>query len=185
MHRGDLPEALLPAALETLGDENAKEDFYKKFEKTEDLLTFYLERKRYNEYFQLSLREGRLEDAFRVGIESRVDRNVDKDSRVSSEDLLTLYNGLMTGSTWSSIRLDLKNLSEAKEPLMCIPTHTIPKVGKTSVPELRGPISGWEEILDCLQRPSNKMQVPRQRQSIYYAKFFKEFGDNFLDLVVG
>lgn len=185
MYRGDLPEALLPAALETLGDENAKEDFYKKFEKTEDLLTFYSEHKRYHDYFQLALREGKFEDALRMGSESLVAKDIV--SRVPPEDLLTLYNGVMAGYTWHSIQFDLNNLSEAKVPLIMIksPTHSIPELGKSSTPpELRGPSCGWKEILDCLKRAGDHLQLPRQRQNVYSVKFFKVFGDDFLDLVV-
>ena len=182
--RGDLPEALLPAALETLGDENAKEEFYKKFEKTEDLFAFYSERKRYHDYFQLALREGKFEDAVRIGNASRVAK--DPVSKVPPEDLLMLYNGIMAGYTWSSIQFDLHNLSKAKLPLTVIkpPTHTIPELGKTPAPELRGPSSGWLDILDCLKRASDSLLLPRQRQNIYSVKFFREFGHNFLNLVV-
>jgi len=166
-----------------LGDENAKEDFYKKFEKTEDLLTLYSEHKRYHDYFQLALREGKFEDAIRTGNESLITK--DLVSRVPPEDLLTLYNGVMAGYTWSSIQFDLNNLSEAKAtPTMIKPTGAIPELRKMSAPELRGPTSGWQEILDCLSRVSDNLQLPRQRQKVYSGKFFRVFGDDFLDLVV-
>ncbi|RPB27817.1 P-loop containing nucleoside triphosphate hydrolase protein [Terfezia boudieri ATCC MYA-4762] len=180
LHRGDLPEALLPTALETLGDENAKEDFYKKFEKTEDLLTFYLEHKRYHDYFKLALREGRFEDAVLMGSESRVAKEIV--SRVPPEDLLTLYNGVMAGYTWSSIQFDLNNLFEAEVPLS-ITAHAIPELGQSSVPELRGPGTGWQEILDCLKRAGDNLRLPRQRQDVNSVEFFSVFGDEFLDLV--
>ncbi|KAF8431998.1 hypothetical protein BGX38DRAFT_1277007 [Terfezia claveryi] len=183
LHRGDLPEALLPTALETLGDENAKEDFYKKFEKTEDLLTFYSEHKRYHDYFKLALREGKFEEAVLMGSESRVAKDIG--SKVPPEDLLILYNGVMAGYTWSSIQFDLNNLFEAKVPLNItrLPAHAIPELGQSSVPELRGPGSGWQELLDCLKRAGDNLRLPRQRLNVYSGKFFRVFGDEFLDLV--
>jgi len=134
--------------------------------------------------FQLALREGKFADAVRMGNESRVAKDIV--SRVPPEELLTLHNGVVAGYTWSSIQFDLNNLAEARVPLITIksPTHTILVLGKLLALELRGSSSGWQEILDCLKKATDKLQLPRQGQNVYSAKFFRAFGDDFLDLVV-
>jgi len=185
LQRGDLPEALLPTALKTLGSEDAKEDFYKKFERTEDLLAFYTAHKRYQDHFQLALSKGKFEDAVRMANQSRT-ADPGSNSAVSAADLLILFNGLMAGHTWSSVRFDLHKLSSTRVlPTFKKPNHAITVLGGRTAPELRSAGSGWEEILDCLQSiDSGDLHVPRQRHNMSHANFFKVFGDDFLDLVV-
>jgi len=183
LQRGDLPEALLPTALKTLGSDDAKEKFYKKFERTEDLLALYTAQKRYQDFFQLALSKGKFEDAVRMANESRT-ADPGSNSAVPAADLLTLFNGLMAGHTWSSIRFNLRELPSARVlPTFKKPNHAT----RETAPELRSPSSGWEEISDCLQSiDSGDLRIDRQRPRQYHntSNFFQEFGDDFLDLVV-
>ena len=185
LQRGDLSEALLPAAIETLGSEDAKEKFYTQFERTEDLLEFYAERKQYNKYFELALSEGKFEDALHMAMESRAVDPHGSTSAIPKGDLLTLFNGLMAGNTWSSIQFNLHEASTLQVlPTLKQPNQAITAFGENIAPELRGPSTGWEQILDCLQNTDNRhLQIPRKCYNIYHADF-QGLGNDFLDLVV-
>lgn len=177
---GNLPETLLPAAVEAFGSENEIEAFYKKFERTQDLMAFYRERKRYSDFFKLALSEGKFEGAILIAKESRaVDASQGEcASSVPVGDLLSLFNGLMAGYTWSSIQFDFHHVSFVRD-------HPIVVLGKgTEVgSELHGPSSGWDKIFDCLRAANvGDFKIPREWHN---TEFFTEFGNGFLDLVVG
>ncbi|KAF8416944.1 hypothetical protein EV426DRAFT_624835 [Tirmania nivea] len=188
---GDLPETLLPAALEAFGRENEIEDFYKKFERTEDLMAFYRERKRYSDFHKVALGEGKFEDALLMAQESRAvgAAQAECTSTIPTEDLLSLSNGLMAGYTWSSTQVDFHDVSLARvssprkvwlAPLKQL-NHPIAMLGDGIGLELHGLNLGWEEIFNCLWCANDRdLKIPRQRHN---AKFFQELGNDFLDLV--
>ena len=166
--------------------DNAEGDFYKKFERTEDLLGLCTAHKRYQDFFQLALSKGKFEGAVRMANESRFADPGGSDSAIPAADLLTLFNSLMAGHTWSSIGFDLHELSGSRVlPTFKKPNHAIAVLRDRTAPELRSASSSWEDISDCLQSiDSGDLRVPRQRHNISHANFFKGFGDDFLDLVV-
>ena len=145
-------------------------------------MAFYRERKRYSDFFKLALSEGKFEDAILMAKESRaVDAaQAECPSTVPIGDLLSLFNSLMAGYTWSSIQFDFRDVSFTRD-------HPIVAIGKGTGLEskLHGTSSGWDKIFDCLQAATasgGDLKIPRERHN---AEFFTEFGNGFLDLVVG
>ncbi|KAF8460716.1 hypothetical protein BDZ91DRAFT_738462 [Kalaharituber pfeilii] len=171
LQRGDLPEVLLPAAIDTLGDGKEKEEFYKKFDRTDDLLAFYKKKKKYYDAFKLSLDHGMFEfaiqlaeepQAFLTGLEFSIPVN----------DMLILYNGRMAQSAWSSVGLKDAHLSDSAI-----------NIGKTTGPVLRKVQAGWEQLLGSIHQRGKLLVLPRPMPDQHSGNFFQEFGNDFLDLV--
>ena len=187
LHRGDLDKELIPAAINTLAKGTEKEDFYKKFERTEDLWALYREEKRYHDAFKLALSQGMFDDALRLGEEPSTIAVAGFDNSKTAipiSEYLTLFNGLMGAHAWSSIQFNLRDISKTKTGLPFPPTLPLPPaLGQGQAATLRGPRSGWAQILDCIlsARQGLTLHIPRPEASTY---FFREFGSGFLDLLV-
>ncbi|KAF8460724.1 hypothetical protein BDZ91DRAFT_851386 [Kalaharituber pfeilii] len=171
LQRGDLPEVLLPAAIDTLGDGKEKEEFYKKFDRTDDLLTFYKKKKKYYDAFKLSLDHGKFDfaiqlaeepQAFLTGLEFSIPVN----------DMLILCNGWMAQSAWSSVGLKDAHFSDSAI-----------NIGKATGPVLRKVQAGWEQLLGSIHQRGKLLVLPRPMPDQHSGNFFQEFGNDFLDLV--
>ena len=147
------------------------------------MLAFYKEHNQHFDFFKLAVREGRFEDAARAVVLSKgIDAD---DSGLPPEDLFTLVDGLCAGNTWHNAKIELKNQSG---------TQTLPTASNHAgalwpemdviTPKLRGHRSGWQEISRCIRNSGSEWKIPRQRPDNVYLSFFKDFGNEFLELLV-
>ncbi|KAF8462270.1 hypothetical protein BDZ91DRAFT_734784 [Kalaharituber pfeilii] len=186
LQRGDLvlPEASLSAAVETLGDDQEKEDFYKKFNRTGDLWNFYMQKTRYHKAFKLALREGKFEDA--VGLsqgQGLRPATAGVDSVIPEYEMLTLFNGLMAEHAWLSMGIRFNGISRSKATSSGAANPISNILRKSTPPVLRGARLGWEQITDCIDDAGTGLTLTRPLENRSSANFFQEFGNDFLDLV--
>lgn len=178
---------LLPAAIDTLGDDNAVEEFYSKFKKTDELLAFYIERNRYHDFFKLAVSEGMFESAVvevlkkkKEGIISVDDGSLD----IPSQDFMVLIAGLSAMDTWNFTGFQLRALAQTRLPATQAPSKGFWASVEGLDNDLHGDHCGWDEIARCIWIAGDKMKLPRQRMDEVYSSFFSKFGNHFLDLVV-
>lgn len=183
MQRGDLelPDTVIPDVIQTLGNGKAKEEFYIKFERTQDLLFLYRDEKRYYEAFKKATENGRFEEALHLRHEPQALMKEHEGSIPVSEYLI-LFNGLMTAYPLSINQPHPENM-----PLVDAPALFQPDNESAAVEGLHEARSGWEEILKCVRiSDASTLIYPRPTQTAADAcgNFFKEFGNEILDYLV-
>lgn len=68
LRQGRISTNLKKICIDLLGSESEKEQFYRDFEMTEELVTMYTDQKRYRELYYLLIEEGRLERALHIAL---------------------------------------------------------------------------------------------------------------------
>ncbi|KAF8460717.1 hypothetical protein BDZ91DRAFT_798572 [Kalaharituber pfeilii] len=170
LQRGDLSEVLLPSAIDTLGDSKEKEEFYKRFDRTDDLLAFYKKKMKYYDAFKVSLDHGMFDFAIQLAEEPQA--LIGLEFSIPVNDMLILCNGWMAQSAWSSVGLKDAHFSASAI-----------NIGKATGPVLREVQVGWEQLLGSIHQRGKLLVLPRPMPDQHSGNFFQEFGNDFLDLV--
>ncbi|KAF8468205.1 hypothetical protein BDZ91DRAFT_722149 [Kalaharituber pfeilii] len=180
LQRGDiaLPERMHFIVVDMLGNDSDKEAFYQKFNRAEDLWKFYIEKRLYYKAFKLALTEGKFEDAIRLAQEPRAVK-AGVISAVPECEVLTLFNGLMAAHAWSSMGISFNEVSQRNG---VPPMSSISSLRKITLPILRGPHLGWEQISDCIFETGAKLNLIRPLDNRSSQMFLQGCGNDFLDL---
>ncbi|KAF8462261.1 hypothetical protein BDZ91DRAFT_356694 [Kalaharituber pfeilii] len=188
LQRGDLqlPDNMMSVAVDTLGDDDKKEKFYKDFNRTEDLLEFYRRKKRYHETFMLALSEGKFQYAVRLAEEPGAS-TAGRELSIPLDDILTLFNGLMAGNTWSSVGINIQTVSQSTATsslgLGTVMADDLSSTKYTAL-ALNKSQSRWKQILACVAAAGTGFKLARPDASASFSNFLGEIETNFLDLAI-
>lgn len=177
LQRGDLqlPETVMPEVVGILGEGTAREEFYIKYEKTEDLMALYQEQARFYDAFKLAISKGKLDDALRLG---RLERALKEghEGSIPVSEFLMLFNGLLMEYTWCIAKLRPGNKSNMDVLSIFSDAATIRC--------MQEPSQGWERVLDCVKNPVSNFRYGSLGSDGSCVTFFTEFGNAVLDFLV-
>lgn len=168
----------MPEVVGILGEGTAREEFYIKYEKTEDLMTLYQEQERFYDAFKLAISKGKLDDALHLGC---VGRALDEghEGSIPIPEFLILFNGWLMEYAWCIAKLRLGNNSW---------TDTLPILSdadnNSAIRCVQEPRRGWEQIFHCIQNPVSNIKYGIPAPDGPCVKFFSEFGNAVLDFLV-